>query len=71
MSIILQIIHETIHKSYGQFVQQLLLLPLMDPRSRRMMKKGKKDTKLQSLPRKPTGTCMDQSPPTKALAPRS
>jgi len=33
----------------------------MDPRSRRRMKKGTKDTKLQSLPRKPAGTCMDQS----------
>jgi len=32
----------------------------MDPRSRRM-KKGTKDTKLQSLTRKPAGTCMDQS----------
>ena len=41
-----------------------LLLPLTEPRSSRRMKKGRKDTKLQSLPRKPTGTCMDagQSP---------
>ena len=36
-----------------------LLLPLTEPRSSRRMKKGRKDTKLQSLPRKPTGTCMD------------
>jgi hypothetical protein len=35
-------------------------LPLAQPRSRRRMKKGRNDTRLQNLARKPTGACIDQ-----------
>lgn len=33
-------------------------LPLMEPRRRSKRKNGRKETKLQSLERKPTGTCI-------------
>lgn len=36
----------------------------MEPRSRRRKKNDRKETKFQSLARKPTGTCMDQQQPT-------